>query len=430
MDRLESEVKSRGIIPKLPRNAWIILGGDAISAFGNGLVLPFLIIYFNQVRDISLGVSALAISMVGLMGFIGSPLSGMLVDRIGSRRALLLSLWINVAAVVLVIFVRESWHAFVAGALLGLGQYTFWPAGQSLLSTAVPSQQRSAVFAVHFAMLNGGIGVGGVLGGLLVDVDSARSFEWLYAIDALTFVVYIAVLLTVRSVGGKVPVSAESAAAKPSYLSVLKDPVFVRVWLLMSLLSAIGWGQLHASFPAFATGPGGVGTQVVGYAFGANTLVIVLGQLFVLKKLTGWKRTTALQLMCGLCALSYGFVLLSAGLNGWAAAAGFIISLGIFGIGETILSPTIPAIVNDLAPDELRGRYNGVHSLAWSFGSVAGPAMAGLFLARGMGVALFTVNLVGHGVAALYVSRLNRHLPEYANVIGASDVGEPEAAPV
>jgi MFS family permease len=421
-------VKSRGIIPKLPRNAWIILGGDAVSAFGNGLVLPFLIIYFNQVRDIPLGVSALALSMVGVMGFVGSPLSGMLVDKIGSRRALFVSLSVNVAAIVAVILVRESWHAFVAGALLGLGQYSFWPAGQSLLSTVVAPQQRSAVFAVHFAMLNGGIGVGGVLGGLLVDVGSARSFEWLYLIDSLTFIVYILVLLPLKTVGGKVSVSAETAAAKPRYLTVFKDPVFLRLWLLMSLLSSIGWGQLHASFPAFATGPGGVGTEVVGYAFGANTLVILLGQLFVLKKLTGWKRTTALQLMCGVCALSYAFVLLSAGLDGWAAAGGFIISLGIFGLGETILAPTIPAIVNDLAPDELRGRYNGVHSLAWSLGSVAGPAMAGFFLAREMGVALFTVNLLAHGGAALYVRRLNRHLPEHANLIGTSDVPEPEVA--
>ena len=424
-------MKSRGIIPKLPRQAWTILGGDAVSAFGNGLVLPFLILYFNQVRGIRLEIAALAISMIGLMGFIGSPLSGMLVDRIGSRRALIVSLTINALATVGVIFVREPWHAFVAGAALGLGQYSFWPAGQSLLSTAVPIRQRSAVFAVHFALLNAGIGVGGVLGGLLVNVDSARSFELLYLVDSLTFVTYIGVLLPLKHVGVKAPAPTAAAAglARPRYLEVFKDPVFVRVWLLMAVLASLGWGQLHASFPAFATGPGGVGTDVIGYAYGANTLVIVLTQLFVLKKLTGWRRTNALQLMCGICALSYAFVILSAGLDGWPAAFGFIFALGIFGVGETIIAPTIPAIVNDLAPDELRGRYNAVHALAWSFGSVAGPAMAGLFLGAGFGIALFAVNLVGHGLAALYVRRLPRHLPEHANVIQPSDVPEVEVAP-
>jgi hypothetical protein len=52
--RLDVQVTLRGIIPKLPRTAWIILGGDGFSAFGNSIVLPFLIIYFHQVRGIPL----------------------------------------------------------------------------------------------------------------------------------------------------------------------------------------------------------------------------------------------------------------------------------------------------------------------------------------------------------------------------------------
>ncbi|MGH2807511.1 MAG: MFS transporter, partial [Actinomycetota bacterium] len=321
-------MKSRGIIPRLPRDAWILLGGDAVSAFGNGLVIPFLILYFHEVRDIRLEVAALAISMVGLMGFVGSPLSGMLVDRIGSRRALIVSLSINTLATIAVIFVREPWHAFVAAGLLGLGQYSFWPAGQSLLSTAVAPEQRSAVFSVHFAMLNGGIGVGGVLGGLLANVNSATSFELLYLVDSLTFMAYIAVLIPLKRLGLRVE-KDEDSGPRPRYFEVLKDRVFVRVWLFMAFTATIGWGQLHASFPAFASGPGGVGTNVIGFAFGANTLVIVITQLFVLKKLTGWKRTSALQLMCVVTGVSYGFVLLSAGLAGWAAALGFIVALGV-----------------------------------------------------------------------------------------------------
>jgi hypothetical protein len=40
-----------------------------------------------------------------------------------------------------------------------------------------------------------------------------------------------------------------------------------------------------------------------------------------------------------------------------------------FGLGETMLHPTIPATVNDLAPDHLRGRYNASNSLAFHLGS-------------------------------------------------------------
>ncbi|MGH2809035.1 MAG: MFS transporter, partial [Actinomycetota bacterium] len=134
----------------------------------------------------------------------------------------------------------------------------------------------------------------------------------------------------------------------------------------------------------------------------------------------------ALQLMCVVTGVSYGFVLLSAGLAGLAAALGFIVALGVLGLAETILSPTIPAMVNDLAPNELRGRYNALHALAWSFGSVAGPAMAGLFLGAQMGEEFFALLIAASGVGVLFSRRLKRHVPEQANLIAESDVPEPE----
>jgi MFS family permease len=38
------------------------------------------------------------------------------------------------------------------------------------------------------------------------------------------------------------------------------------------------------------------------------------------------------------------------------------------------------ALVNDLAPPALRGRYNAVFTLSWQFGPVFGPAVAGFML--------------------------------------------------
>ena len=44
----------------------------------------------------------------------------------------------------------------------------------------------------------------------------------------------------------------------------------------------------------------------------------------------------------------------------------------VFALGETLLQPTVPVIVNDLAPAHLRGRYNAVSSSAGRCSS-AGP---------------------------------------------------------
>jgi hypothetical protein len=50
--------------------------------------------------------------------------------------------------------------------------------------------------------------------------------------------------------------------------------------------------------------------------------------------------------------------------GGVAAEVAFALAMAIFAVGETLLSPTLPAIVNDIAPPEAAGRYNGLPALA------------------------------------------------------------------
>jgi hypothetical protein len=70
--RLSSRAGRRSVVgapmrflPPLPREAWILLGGVGLSALGNGLTLPFPLVYLNQVRGLELEVAALAVSTRG-----------------------------------------------------------------------------------------------------------------------------------------------------------------------------------------------------------------------------------------------------------------------------------------------------------------------------------------------------------------------------
>ena len=76
------------------------------------------------------------------------------------------------------------------------------------------------------------------------------------------------------------------------------------------------------------------------------------------------------------------------------------------------LSPSLPAIVNDIAPDELRGRYNAVFTLSWQIGPVIGPAIAGAALGDAYLVAL----AAACGACALLARLLARIVPTEANV--------------
>jgi MFS family permease len=57
------------------------------------------------------------------------------------------------------------------------------------------------------------------------------------------------------------------------------------------------------------------------------------------------------------------------------------LALALFGVGECFHGPAHQALVAEIAPDHLRGRYFAVHSLSWGLAGTVGPAVGGFILA-------------------------------------------------
>ena len=411
-------IKVTSVIPDLPRRTWILLAGDAFSAIGNGMILPFTIIYLHRVRGFEIEIAALTLSFLSVVGLAAGPIAGILIDRFGSRRVLLSALFLSMVGSFAFIPVREPWQGFVAAGISGAGLASFWPSIQALLSQSVEPHQRSAVFSVHYAALNLGIGIGGITGGFVADISAPITFQRLYVVDAVTFIPSMLLLATVlKSLGPQPEIPAEEVEVSGSYLQVFRDRVFVRVWLLMVLLVTVGYSQLESSFPAYATGAGGVGTEALGIAFAGNTFFIVISQLIVLKRVEGKRRTDLIFILCIVWALCWAVTLAAGALDAGWAQAGFLMAMVVFAFGETLLSPTIPAIVNDLAPDKLRGRYNAVYTLAWSTGSIIGPAVAGVFLGARLATLFFSCLIALCVGAGLFGLSLRRRLLGSANIV-------------
>ena len=421
-------VPRRSFVPRLPRAAWVVLGGDTLSAIGSGLTLPFLLVYFNRVRDIDLSVAGFAVSMVGFASLAGNFIGGALADRIGARATLVLGTLVSAGAMVGVAMVREPWHAFLAAGSVGMGAAVAWPARDALLATIVTPKQRSSVFGVRHATFNAGLGIGGVIAATIVDLSDASSFELIYNADAASYLVFAALLLFLvpgRRGAGSRP---EETAAAGGYLALLRDPVFVRLWVLSAVLITVGYGQYHSFFPAYATGEGGLSAGALAVVIAANTITVVAAQLFVLRLIEGRRRTRGIVLMAVLWgtawAVTYAGGLVPAGA---AAVVTFGVAMTVFAIGETLLSPTIPALVNDLAPDEARGRYNGANTLAWTVGFIAGPVLSSNLLDAGLAGPLVVILLVGCGFAAVTAMSLERHISADMNLVPASGAAESDA---
>jgi MFS family permease len=196
---------------------------------------------------------------------------------------------------------------------------------------------------------------------------------------------------------------------------VLRDGPFRRLWLVTALLTTAGLGAYTAAFPVYATQVAGIGPAMLSLAYAANMVTVVGVQLVALRVLASRRRTSALAAVAAIWALTWGMVTVAGHAGPAFAAPLLVLAAAVFAVGETALSPTVPVIVNDIAPEHLRGRYNAGSTLAYTTGFMFGPVITGLTIGHGYATALLAGLIVACCLAAVLALGLARWLPASAN---------------
>lgn len=351
--------------------------GGLVNAFGNGVTFPFLVIYLHNVRGFSLATAGFVLAAGSAIGLVAGPAAGPLIDRIGGRATLAAALVLMAVGYGALPWVRESWHAYALSLVAGAGNGLFWPSQSTLLVGLAPRERRHSAYAVQRMTRNLGIGLGGLAGGLIATTSNPTSFTVLFLADAGTFLAFVAVLGLVQ----EPRLQLEEDPAPGRYLEVLRHRVFMQIIGLNVVFVAAGYAVFEL-LPVFAKNEADVSEKAIGAIFFVNTAVIVLAQLPVSKLLEGRRRMPALAAMTVVWAAAWLIILLGgSGLEAAGAAAVFALAALLFGVGECFQGPTQGALVADLAPPRLRGRYMALSATSWQVGFVVGPAVGGLVLA-------------------------------------------------
>ena len=403
---------------QLPREGRWLLSTVAIQLFGRGLTLPFTIIYLHEVRGIGLDVAGLLMAWIFTVGVLVTGPGGAAVDRFGARLVTLVACVVHMVGVVVLAFAETVPMAIVATTLMGVSGVT-WPAFNAMVAAIVQGPLRQQYFGVNFALVNLGIGLGGVVSGLYVDVSQPETFTTIYLLDAASLLIPIALLLgPLRHLHARADKPADDTDVPTSYLQIARQPAMAWLLLLTFIAMFVGYGQMEAGFPAFAREASEVSTRTIGWAFAANTAVIVLAQFLVLRLIAGHRRTRVLIVMSLVWVSAWGLLGSTGLIAGTVAAAfGVVLFHVMFGLGETMLQPTIPAITNDLAPDHLRGRYNALSSGCFQMGGILGPVVAGFLLRHDQAAAFIGVVIAGCLAMIGLALALERRLPPAANGI-------------
>ena len=376
-----------------------LIGAIALSAIGNGLVLPFFVVYLHSVRGFSIAHAGLLLSWMGISSILASPFVGTAVDKFGALVVLRISLLLGALGFTLLGFAHTSWQVLGAVTICASSQGMMWPAQGSLLAQLSPDRERT--FGLQFAFLNLGIGIGGIIAALIISVPTERAFHILYIGDGISFLVYLALILKLRA--PERPEGEKKTRDVGSWSQVLQDKRLARIWIVAFIAILFGYSQLEAGFASYSTYVAKLTPGNLAWAYAANTFAIALMQMKFVKWVRRWRRSRSLMLATSLWGLSWVVV---GSAKWWPTVFVLILAQLIFAVGEMIWSPVAPALVNDLAPEAMRGRYNAFFSGAWQSGLILGPGLAGLLIGAGEGFSWVIVVVAGSLLAAFLAFRL------------------------
>lgn len=341
---------------------WVLAVGNFVNRFG-GFVVPLLALHLIHLsfsaERISLVLGAYGIGRLG-----SSLLGGVWTDRHGHRFVIAVSM-VSSAAGMLVLGFLTNYHAILAMVLCqGFASELFRPASSALIAELAPPEHRLTAFALNRLAVNAGFALGPAVGGILANI----SFHWIFVGNAVADLIYG--VLAWRGLPERVQPVVTNATATESegtWATVLADR---RLLLFLGAIfpTTFIYMQASSSF-ALYTAALGFTPRDFGLLLGVNGILIVTCEL----TLTGCTRRFS-----PLNVLMLGYALLGVGYacTGLAHHFGTLaLTVVIWTCGEMISAPTQSAVLANMAPAHLRGRYMAAATLMWSLASIIGPSL-------------------------------------------------------
>ncbi|MBA2950022.1 MFS transporter [Streptomyces himalayensis] len=389
--------------------------GSVLSAFGVGFTVPFLYVYVAQVRGLGASTAGIVLAAFAVAALVVLPFTGHALDRRGPLPVLVGAALIASAGALALGLARGEVAVIVAAAVLGAGTAVMQPALATLIVWCADTNTRTRAFATQFFLQNLGLGIGGLIGGQIVDEHRPASFTLLFSIEAVMFLVLAAIAATVRmpqspALRGSVP-RDEASAGRNGLRALLRHRAMVQLCVLGFVLFFACYGQFESGLSAYGVEAAGISASTLGIALAANTAVIVVAQFAVLRFVERRRRSRVIASVGLLWALAWavaGYAGLGHGSQAMATAA-FVSTYALFGLGEAMLSPTLAPLVADLAPTGMVGQYNSAFALVKQLALAVGPAVGGPMGAALHAPYIVTFLLFSLGITVLAL-RLGRRL--------------------
>ncbi len=357
-----------------------------LNALGSGLTLSFYVVYLHNVRHFSTEFATLLLAASAVASLATSPLWGTFVDRFGPFRIALVSYAAMGFTLIAWAFVTTRMSAAIVAITLSVVGGAGWGPNSTLLARLVSDEHRQRAFGFNFLLLNLGIGFGSLVSASIVNLSHPRTFSALYLLNAASMFATGVLFVALRAHGGPVRSAHDHTGHdNDGWRTVLADRRLVKYVLAALVLMIGGYGSQEAGYSLFVVNNLHLSVHDIGFIFFFNTSTIVLAQLWTLNRIDGRSRTSVLAVVGGLWCVFWFALAAALALPHVIAFVLLCASMVVFAFAETMLQPVGSALVNEIAPERLRGRYNAASGATWAVSGTVAPLITAMYFGNGLG---------------------------------------------
>jgi len=355
----------------MPRTLWILVIGMAINVTGSSFLWPLNTIYVHDHLGKSLSIAGVVLMLNSGVGIIGNLVGGMLFDKLGGFKSVMLGIVTTLLAVVGLVFFHSWPHYAIFLTLVGFGVGIVFPVCYAYAGAIWPEGGRRAFNAIYVAQ-NVGVAIGAALGGLI----ASFSFEYIFIGNALMYIIFFFIMFF-----GLKNVKVDHVRGNEQEKSVVKGVVNRTRWYalvtlcigyLLCWLSYVQWTTTIAAY----TQELDISLKQYSVLWTLNGALIVLAQPLLSKLLDRWMDKLKLQMLIGFAIFTVSFVILLKASLFWH----FVVAMVVLTIAEMLVWPAVPTVASKLAPEGREGFYQGFVNSTATAGRMIGPLLGGFIV--------------------------------------------------
>ncbi|KRK35613.1 MFS transporter [Levilactobacillus parabrevis] len=365
------------------RLRWLLLGA-LFSSIGMSFIWPLTTIYMHNRLGTSLTEVGIVLLFYSLANVVGSVLGGRLFDRLNPYYLTIGGVTVSLLTLGSLIF-NHDWPAFPI-SLIFLGLASGWTLTMvNSLGTTIHSRDGRYIFNMLYFAQNLGV----VLGTAMVGYIYNTSVTLLFGIAASLFVLFLAVAILCYHAPAVMQRQVIKQENQHVHIALPNRRIMAGFFISLVIIW-IMYEQWVSNLSVYMTGMG-IPMKDYSLLWTLNAGLIVVFQALI-NWFSHYISNLYMQVYAGIFFVAVSFVTLIFAKD----YLHFVIAMVVLTMGEATAFPAIPAIVNNLTPVAVKGKYQGMANAWASVGKAVGPLFGGIVIDHSSYTLLFIIAAVAN----------------------------------